>query len=240
MARQGREPLRWLFASICLCLFVALPANALQSTNYRIDEDAISTGTLLQSSSANYQAVDGVNDLAIGNAASTNYQIEAGSKTTPDPWLSFTVNSSGTNFGTFSPVATATATATFSVLNYTSYGYVVQITGSTPTNDSHSLVAMAGGSGSVGTEGFGINLVANTSPISFGADPDNGQFGFGEVDPDYITPNSYRYVNGDVIATAPKSSGLTNYTISAIANVSPLTPGGVYTSAMTLIVTGTY
>lgn len=240
MERQRREATRWLFASICLCLFIALPAHALQSTNYRIDEDAISTGNLLQSSSANYQAVDGVNDLAIGNAASTNYQIEAGSKTTGDPWLTFSVDSSGTNFGTFSPTTTATATAAFTVLNYTSYGYVVQIFGSPPTNDGHSLVAMSGGTGTPGTEGFGINLVANTSPISFGADPDNGQFGFGEVDPDYITPNDYRYVDGGIIATAPKSSGLTDYTISAIANVSPLTPGGVYTSAMTLIVTGTY
>lgn len=240
MARHWRGSVRWLFASICLCLFIAVPTHALQSTNYRIDEDAISTGNLLQSSSANYQAVDGINDLAIGNSASSNYQIETGSKTTPEPWLSFSVNSSGTNFGTFSPVATATATATFTVLNYTSYGYVVQIFGTPPTNDSHSLDAMSGGSGAVGTEGFGINLVANTSPISFGANIDNDQFGFGEVDPDYATPNSYRYVNGDTIATAPKSSGLTDYTISAIVNVSPLTPGGDYKSGQTLIVIGTY
>ena len=196
---------------------------------------------MLQSSSANYQALDGVNDLAVGNAASSSYQIEAGSKTTPDPWLSFTVDASNTNFGTFSSSAAATATMTFSVLNYTSYGYIVQISGSPPTINTHTIAAMTStAQSSPGSEQFGINMVANTSPTSFGADPDNGLFGFGIADPNYATPNYYRYVSGETIVSAPKSSGLTHYTLSEIVNVGPLTPGGSYLSQQTLIVTGTY
>ena len=92
----------------------------------------------------------------------------------------------------------------------------------------------------VGVEQFGINLVANTSPTSLGVNPDNGQFGYGSVMPNYATPDNYRYVPGETIARAVKNSGVTVYTISYIANVAPLTPGGIYTSNQTLIVTGTY
>ncbi len=240
MVRRSNAVWQWLVIGLSVCL-APLPAYALQSTNYQFSEDVISTGNMLQSSSLNYQAMDGVNDLAVGNAASSSYQIEAGSKTTPDPWLAVTVNGGAADFGTFSPSTTATATATFSVLNYTSYGYIVQIFGNPPTNNAtHTLNSILSGGPNPGAEGFGINLVANTSPISFGANPDNGLFGFGEAAPNYATPNFYRYNSGDTIASAPKSSGLTNYTISAIVDVSTLTPGGTYSSAQTLIVTGTY
>jgi hypothetical protein len=92
----------------------------------------------------------------------------------------------------------------------------------------------------MGIEQFGINLVANTLPISFGANPDNGQFGFGSVASGYNTPNNFRYVNGETIASASKDSGITNYTISYIVNVAPLTAGGTYTANQALVVTGTY
>jgi hypothetical protein len=91
-----------------------------------------------------------------------------------------------------------------------------------------------------GVEQFGVNLVANTLPVSVGANPNNGQFGFGEAATNYNTSNSYRYVSGEAIAKAPKSSGLTTYTLSYLVNVDSLTPGGQYTSNQTLVVTGTY
>lgn len=92
----------------------------------------------------------------------------------------------------------------------------------------------------VGTSQFGINLVANTLPISIGANPDNGSFGFGLASTNYNTPNQYRYISGETIAQAPKSSGVTVYTITYLVNVPALTPGGQYISDQTLIVTGTY
>lgn len=91
-----------------------------------------------------------------------------------------------------------------------------------------------------GTEQFGINLVANTSPASFGANPNNGDFGFGSVAENYNVANQFRYVSGDTIAKAEKSSGETTYTISYLVNVTGLTPGGSYASNQTLVVTGTY
>lgn len=227
--------------SLLCWLGFASTASALQSTNYVIDESAIGTGNMLESSSANFKATDAIGDLAVGNAASSNYQVEGGSKTTPDPYLAFRVNTSSLGFGTLSPSTTATGTATFSVLNYTSHGYIVQLFGSPLTNDTHVIPSMAiTGPSQTGIEQFGINLVANTSPASLGANPDNGQFGFGAVDSNYNTTNQYRFVSGETIVQSPKSSGITNYTISYIVNVASLTPGGSYTTGQTLIVTGTY
>lgn len=241
MVQQRNRAVRWVLASLWLGCMLAFPAYALESTNYRIDESAISTGDLLQSSSANYKALEGINDLAIGESASTNYQIQAGTKTDPYPWLSMIILNSNASFGVLSPTTAATATASFSVINYTSYGYVVQIEGAPPSNAGHTLPAMSTEASQVGIEQFGMNLVANTQPTNpLGANPDNGDFGYGTVAPDYATSNEFSYTNGDIIAQAPKSSGLTTYTISYVVNVQPLTPGGQYSAGQALVVTGTY
>jgi hypothetical protein len=220
---------------------VAYADSEPQSTNYHFSESTLGAGGLNEENSANYKAGEFIGDLAVGNSASTNFQIYSGYDTTADPSLSFIVDTGSINFGSFSPTVASTTTSTFRVIDYTSYGYIVQIYGSPPTNGSHTITPMASTNPSmVGTEQFGINLVANISPASFGADPDNGAFGFGQAATNYNTANNFRYVNGETIATGPKSSGETVYTISYIVNVSSITPGGVYTSPQQLICIGTY
>lgn len=213
----------------------------LESNNYRFEESTLGAGGLMQSSSANYSATDAVGDVAIGTAASSNYQVQAGSKTSPDPTLSVAIDTTGANFGNFTATASSVATATFSVSNYTSYGYVVQVTGSPPRNGSHEITALATEtSPQVGVKQFGMNLVANTSPSSVGSNPDQGEFGKGVAGPNYSTPNQYRFVNGETIASAPSTSGVTKFTITYMANVDALTYGGQYQTDQVLIVTGTY
>lgn len=243
---------RWLRSFVCIifCSLLVIcapnPSSALQSQNYRIDEATLGAGNMNQASSNNFSAQSGFGDLGIGNSASANYQVNAGSQTSPDPVLSVAITSTVADFGVFSPSTTTTANSTFSVINYTSYGYAVQITGAPPTSGAHTLKGMTTTSISQpGIEQFGINLVANTAPKSFGANLNNGDFGFGQIgtgpsDTRYSTPNEFRYVSGDIIASAPKSSGRTDYTISYIVNVAGTTPGGKYVSNQTLIVTGTY
>lgn len=216
-------------------------AETPQSTNYRFDETSIGSGGFVQSSSTNYRADAATGDLAIGNSASAGYQVEAGSKTTHEPNLTVAINGVLSNFTPFSPTTSSTATASFSISNYTSYGYVVQIAGETLKNGNHSLPAMAStASSTTGTEQFGMNLVANTSPASVGSNPVYDVFGVGTVAGNYSTPNQFRYVSGETVATANQSSGKTTYTITYLANVESLTPGGRYNTDHTLIVTGTY
>lgn len=228
--------------AICVTLSTSyVSADEPQSSNYKFSESSLGAGGLVQSSSANYQGRDTIGDVAVGNANSSNYQINAGGTTTNDPSLSFSVGSGSINFGNFSATTPTVTTSTFTVLNYTSHGYVVQMFGTPPSNGSTTIDAMStAGPSQVGVSQFGVNLVANTSPTSIGSNLNNGQFGFGQVAPNYATPNQFRYVSGDTIALAPKSSGLTTYTITYLVNVPALTPGGEYTSDQTLIVTGTY
>lgn len=239
---------RQLLGLLLIAAAFATPVAATDfpaSTNYRFDETSIGTTNNLESSSANFRDQSGAGDTAVGGSSSTNFQTQTGSDTSHAPNLTFTVNTSGANFGTFSPTTASTATATFSVINYTSYGYVVQIVGNPPSYGTNQIDAMsANATSQPGTEQFGINLVANTSPVSFGANLDNGtspnDFGYGQVATNYAVPNQFRYVPGETIALAPKSSGKTDYTISYIVNVTNLTPGGIYNTDQTLIVTGTY
>lgn len=243
------EPMARLLAAVLIVITVLCGATVdtvfadapLQSSNFRIDESIVGGGGLTNESSANYQASESIGDLINGNSQSTNFQLNGGYETTGDPALTFIVDTSGADFGSFSPASTAVATSTFRVIDYTSYGYAVLIFGNPPTNSSHTIAAMGTtDSSQAGVEQFGINLVANTSPVAFGANPDNGLFGVGTAGTNYAATNQYRYVSGETVAVGPKSSGLTIYTISYIVNVTSLTPGGQYNSNQTLICIGTY
>jgi hypothetical protein len=232
-----------LLILVCLGVITAptTSADSLKSPNYQFVEQSLGGSGSVGSQSANYQSIQATGILGVGGSTSTSFQVKAGNVTTNDPALAFAVTSGTISFGNFSPGTAATATGTFQVLDYTSYGYIVQIIGNPPSYGAHTLAAMATTAVSqVGIEQFGINTVANTLPTSLGANPDNGSFGFGQAATNYNTSNNYRYVSGDTIALGPKSSGLTNYTISYIINVSDLTPGGTYTSGQTLLCTGTY
>lgn len=228
--------------AVAIC-YLAPPvlADTLKSNNYQFTEQSLGASGSVGAQSANYKSDSAIGILGLGNSASTNIQVNAGNITTGDPALTFAVTAGSVNFGNFSAGTASTATATFTVLDYTSYGYIVQIIGGPPSNGPHTIAAMGTTGPSVtGTEQFGINVVANTSPASLGANPDNGQFGQGQAAPNYSTSNNYRYVSGETIALGTKSSGTTIYTISYIINVNALTPGGLYVGGQTLLCTGTY
>lgn len=217
---------------------------ALSSPNYSIDEDFVGGGGTADSSSPSFSARDSIGGTAVGDGESANHGAQSGATTDGDPMLEFSVNSSSVALGALLTSLTRTATSTFSVRNYTSHGYVVQVVGAPPTNGSHPLTNMATAGSSVqGTEQFGINLVANTSPSAFGANPvqlPDSSISFGVAASGYNTANNYRYNSGDVIASASESSGRTDYTVSYIANRSNTTPGGSYAGQQTFICTGTY
>lgn len=225
-------------------VFLGPAVAALSSPNYIIEEDFVGGGGVEDSSSENYRSQDSIGAPAVGDATGNDYRSQSGATTTSDPMLEFSVTDSTVALGSLNSSLTRTDTAAFTVRNYTSYGYVVQVVGDPPSNGSHTLANMSSSAASApGTEQFGINLVANTNPTSFGADPvqvPSGDFSYGEAEAGYNTANVYKYNTGDVIARAVKSSGRTDYTVSYMANISNQTPGGHYSGSQTLICTGTY
>lgn len=89
-----------------------------------------------------------------------------------------------------------------------------------------------------GTNQFGLNLVANDTPV-IGSDPE-GQWANALASPDYSRPNHYKYVSGDVVAYSPNVSLMKKFTVSYILNSSPDLRAGVYTTTITYIASGRF
>jgi hypothetical protein len=234
--------------ALCLLVLLALPvaASAAQSSssNFQVNEVFFGSGGELHACSTNYCSKQSAGETAVGNTASPNYQAQAGFNTNREPYIEFTVSNTNVDLGTLTATSTKTATATFTVKAYLAHGYNVVNASDPPTNNAYTMQALTiPTASSVGTEQFGINLVANTSPTSFGADPlyiPNNTFSFGQVTADYSSPDLYKYVKGDSVAQSTSSSSDTTYTVSYIFNISNVTPGGSYVVNHVLVATGTY
>lgn len=226
------------------------------SSNYKANEIQFGAGGDTGQSSANYKAQASVGSLGVGQASSANYQAYSGFLTPNEPFLEMQIDSTTVNLGNLSTTATATGTAAFHVRAYIDSGYTVQTVSQPPTttsgSQSHTLAAMTSlGTSTIGTEQFGINLRANTSPATFGADPANqpsNTYAFGQAASGYNTVNQYKYNPGDIIACSGSGGtcgnasgwGLTNYTIAYIANISLVTPAGNYSMTQDLVAIATY
>jgi hypothetical protein len=254
------------------------------STTYSVDESEIggsgcvnlptgtSTGTYSCGGSASYSLNPNIDDggsslgeNAVGNSSSASYSTNSGFDTTAQPGLMITVSGTPAGLGVLSTGAARTAVATFSVRDYTSSKYIVQIIGATPAYAGHNLTAMTtnawGDASANNNEQFGINLVANTTPNTAGADPvcqtgqtpgpttycsgvagsGTGTYGLNGVGgTPYTVGGRYRYVSGETIASGPASSGETDYTITFLANQGPATVAGAYTGNLAIVATGTY
>jgi len=233
----------------CLSLQLAsstvASAQRTSSTNYSTNEYFFGTGGDPDLNSASYKARAAAGALGVGDASSTSYNAKAGTITPKDEFIEFVVNSSTINLGLQSTGSTSTGTGTFYVRVYLANGgYAVRNASPAPKTGSYTMASPSSPVASaVGTEQFGINLVANTSPTTFGAAavqvPDS-TFSFGAAATGYNTTNVYKYVNDDIIAQSTKSTGQTTYTISYIMNISSRTPAGTYTMNHILVATGTY
>lgn len=218
------------------------------STNYQTNEIFFGTGGDLDASSTNYKAQTAAGGLAVGNVSSTNYQAYSGFLTPNEPFLELAIDTSLVNLGTLDTLTTKTGTANFHVRAYVDSGYTVQTMSQPPkvtSGANYTLQAMTVlGSSTAGTEQFGINLRANTSPTTFGTDPapqPDGTFATGQAATGYNTVNQYKYVVGDTIAQSSGSGwGATNFTIAYIANIGLVTPAGSYTMVHDLVVVATY
>lgn len=222
------------------------------SSTYRVDQTFFGSGGELNACSTGgtgYCSKQTAGELGIGNTCSaggTGYCAYAGFNTTDDPYLEFVVTGNNIDLGYLDTGSTKTANGTFAVRAWQAGGYVVTTEADPPTNASggHQITPLASQTASAtNNEQFGINLVANTAPTTFGAvpaqSPDN-TFSFGQVATGYDTANLYKYVKGDPIALSTKSTSITVYTISYIFNINNVTPSGQYTFRHILVATGTY
>lgn len=245
-----------LYLSFLVVFVVVMPIPVLavtsSSPNYSVDQTFFGTGGELNACSGSYCSKQTAGELAIGNTCSPTYCAWAGFNTTDDPFLEFVVTANTIDLGYLDTGTASTATGQFAVRSWQSGGYVVRTESDPPTNTgsgAHQLAPMAPGptdapvASAVGTEQFGINLVANTLPVAFGQAPQqmpDSTFSFGQVATRYDTPNVFKYVKGDVVAASPTSTSITAFTISYVFNISNVTPAGQYKFNHILVATATY
>lgn len=224
------------------------------SNGYQINEVFFGSGGELQACSSGptgYCAKQSAGETAVGETCSngaTGYCAQTGFNTDRLPYLEFIVGATNINLGELNSSITATATATFSVKTYLASGYAVTNASNPPSNGTYTMNALATPTASSNSlEQFGINVVSNTTacgaPINFGANPvqvPNSTTSFGVAANDYNTCGLFKYVKGDAIASADKSSGETDFTVSYIFNVSRVTPGGIYTLNHVIVATSTF
>lgn len=225
-------------------------AQTSSSSNYKVEEAYFGTGGEVDLNSGNYNAQGGLGALGVGSASSNNFDAEAGFLTAGEPYLEFVINTSIVDLGVLSTTSTGTGSASFYVRTYLSGTYSVVTLSQPPISEGGAVLAAktTQGPSQQGTEEFGINLVANTAPATFGSNPENvpdNTFADGQAAPGYQTPNNFKYVVGETVARSPatvgtQAVGQTNYTISYIANVNSITAAGFYTMKHDLMTVATY
>lgn len=215
-------------------------AQSSSSRNYQMVETEFGAGTANESCSNQYCAKTSLGEVGNGSSATAP---EFGKAEYSEPTLEMIITAGESNLGVLTTEHTATKITTIKIRNYLSGGYILQIIGDPPKFEGHALATPTEPTASKpGTEQFGMNIVANTTP-NVGVDPvqqpvDKGVFG--EAEPGYATTNMFKYASGDVFARSVQDTGGTDYTISMIVNIASSTPSGRYSGDFSAVLIPAY
>lgn len=242
-----KRTMRGLVLGLLVCLPVfavsvtsSVWAESSNSSHYQITEMQFGSGSSTDSCSDQYCA-----HVSIGDDSAANSETSAafGQAKYSEPTIEMIIEPGESSLGDLSTERTGTKTTLVKVRNYESGGYLLQLVGTAPTYKNYTLkTPQTPAESKIGTEQFGINVVANTIPTVGAAivqvPADKGVFG--QAMPNYATPNLFMYKNGDVIARSLADSGGADYTISMVVNISTSTPAGHYTSDFSTILVPAY
>jgi len=245
MADKNVKILGFMLGGILIvgCLAPAVIKADTQSTNYIIWADVFNSGGTEGSASTNYSLSDSVGEGMILSPTSTsaNYGLKVGFREMyPDNYLTFSLSAGSLDLGTLSSAVARTASHTMLVDTNAAHGYSVVVSGATLAKGTDTIDAIGGteAASNAGSEQFGINLVANTSP-SVGANP-SGTAPIGSVASHYGVANKFAFQTGDEIALAASLVNQTVFTVSYIANISSTSVSGAYTTSLTYAITANY
>jgi len=221
-----------VFITILIALILAQHVYAsMSSSNYSVWIDNLSAGGG-RVESTTYIVDSSLSGQASQPGQSTNFYEKSGFSAIDDePTVGFNVSSSTLNFGELSTSSTAYSSNTFSAYTNSNAGYTIKVYGEALHTSEYTLteIGATAQSSSTGTEQFGMNLVANATPV-VGQDPSGG---IGQAATNYDTANNFAYNEGDVIAQAASFTYQTDYTASIIINIEDETPSGNYGTTLT-------
>lgn len=167
-------------------------------------------------------------------AASTAGQITVTASV--DESLTFTLTAATVGLGTLTTSSTGSGTSTMTAATNASSGYSITVAGNTLTGAT-TLTAMAGAASAQNTKQFGLNLVANTTPLVGTAVSGTGS---GAAVGAYNTANSFKFLSGDTVASAAAPTNSNTFTTSYIANIDGSTPPGAYSTVLTYNATANF
>ncbi|MGV9001397.1 MAG: hypothetical protein ACOH18_00350 [Candidatus Saccharimonadaceae bacterium] len=217
-----------LFAGVAWASGQAFAQSA--SSNYQMVETQFGNASSNETCSSQYCA-----SVSIGNDSKTSpiSTPEFGEVNYSEPSLEMIVVPGESNLGELTTEHTGSKVMLVKIRNYMTGGYRLQILGDAPKYGDRTLTTLTVPTdSSPGTEQFGINVVANTTP-AIGANPTvqpGGDDATGLVMANYKIQNKFMYMSGDTLAQTQTNSGGADYTITMIVNVSNQTPAGKYSS----------
>ncbi len=148
------------------------------------------------------------------------------------------ISGSGINVGLLEPTTTAIGTSQLLIATNAESGYTISTIGTTLTAGNFAIDGMTTKAVSAqGTNQFGLNLRSNTTPIG-GTDPSGP--GLGIPSPDYNTPNQFKFVNGDILASNGNASDINKFTASYIVNITDSKEPGIYSTTLTFLALATF
>jgi len=153
--------------------------------------------------------------------------------------LTFSLGANTLALGTLSSTAVVSGSHTVTVATNAASGMVLTVAGATLTSGAFTITACATGcTSTTGSEQFGINLVANTTPVVGAAV--SGTAPIGAAATNYNTANTFRFATGETIASAAAGINSSVFTVSYITNISGATEAGSYTATLTYTATATF
>lgn len=153
--------------------------------------------------------------------------------------ITFALGANSLGLGTLLVTASATSSHTVTVATNAAHGFVATYAGATLTSGAFTITAMSSTAASaIGTEQFGLNAVANTTPAVGLACSGIAPIASAAVN--YSTANSFRFVSGETILSSAGAVNTSTCTISYIANIAGTTEAGAYSTALTYTATAQF
>ncbi len=183
--------------------------------------------------------------VALSTSAQIQVALTVGETLTFCTGTSITGQNCGTatgslvSLGNGSVSSTATGTSIIAASTNGNTGYSVTVNGGTLTSGANTITPLTtGGTSSIGSKQFGINLAAaNTTPVVGAAVTGAGT---AAAATNYGINNTFRFANGETIASASGPTNANTFTIGYIANIDALTPAGAYNTSLNYIATANF
>jgi hypothetical protein len=220
-------------------------AGALVNTNDA--DELLITFTIGNGVPGSHSVVVGLDDGAeVGMGAYTVVADSTLSISADVPaYITLAISNTDIDFGVMDNTTLSTSTSQFSIDTNADSGYVLNYE-ATPlastTNASNIITALAGAGVSAGVEGWGVNLVSNSTP-SVGSNFSAMQGATITLESAYATTNEFYVDTTDTtqsVASANGPSGDHTITMSFAAGVGALTEAGHYQGEMEILLTGQF